>query len=32
METKTAPYEVAEFLETPEEMAACLYLEISRRC
>jgi probable addiction module antidote protein len=25
METKTAPYDVAEFLETPEEMAA--YLE-----
>ena len=25
METKTVPYEVAEFLETPEEMAA--YLE-----
>ena len=27
METKTAPYDVAEFLETPEEMAA--YLEAS---
>ena len=25
METKTAPYDIAEFLETPEEMAA--YLE-----
>lgn len=25
METKTAPYDVAEFLETPEEIAA--YLE-----
>ncbi len=25
METKTSPYDVAEFLETPEEMAA--YLE-----
>ena len=25
MQTKTAPYDVAEFLETPEEMAA--YLE-----
>jgi probable addiction module antidote protein len=25
METKTAPYDVVEFLETPEEMAA--YLE-----
>ena len=25
MATKTAPYDVAEFLETPEEMAA--YLE-----
>ena len=25
METKTAPYDVADFLETPEEMAA--YLE-----
>jgi len=24
METKTAPYDVAEFLETPEEMAAFL--------
>ncbi len=24
METKTAPYDVAEFLETPEEMAAYL--------
>jgi probable addiction module antidote protein len=24
METKTAPYDVAEFLETPEEMAAHL--------
>jgi probable addiction module antidote protein len=26
METKTAPYDVAKFLETPEEMAA--YLEV----
>jgi probable addiction module antidote protein len=31
MQTKTAPYDVAEFLETPEEMAAYLeaYIEES---